>query len=748
MSLIDLKTDLTSLKYGKDTLGGGYSGQPYIQTKIPNTFNDLGPREDFILRGGANAITDSLTDIKRLGKMFTDTKSPSGLLFIAKQQLLSRTAVRTQTSGILNEGIYSPLNTLAQAGVVALGTHLNKQGINPFAQTGAYAYDNQSLYFNKVKPNPNTPTLSTNTNRLVEIYNEKQAVKNIDPNVRIYTGGPGSVLGVGKTAIRFADQRTGDNNAQKIANPDYFSGRNQQKSVDISNNLVGGLQIDTGNGTKTWIKAGAYFDGNAKNVYFVDNDNFINGLPSNNVNTPQSASLSQVPNNAETWTPDLSNPDSKKYYKTFSFPSGSSNLSYLLLNNTGVSGKYARLTKSTFSELFNTEGILGGGFYNFNVYDPAIEGNTWPITTPLAGINNTITYNQLDIIDTNINPLSGNPSSPVIQDFRKILRDKLGLNGNINGEATGTTSKSRPYNGPEAGNIENRVNLGDPGQRKNKYYGNYQLGVQGLNPADGTPNKKSIYGDISISTIGSFSPGLDKINSLPIYRSENVTTDDTVNDLCKFRIAVIDNDAPNFKTYMHFRAFLGGITDSYTANWNGFNYLGRGEQFYTYGGFNRQISLSWTVAAQSKQELIPMYKKLNYLASSLAPDYSPNGYMRGNLVQLTIGGYLYEQPGFITSLTYDIQEDTPWEIGIGTDTPGDGTVKELPHIIRVTGFQFTPIQRFVPKKQQLSFSNKNSTRNTNDDTGFVEGYGDQRFIALANGIGNENSNYNYNDTSL
>jgi hypothetical protein len=46
MPLIDLKTDFTSLKYGKDTLGGGYSGQPYIQTSIPNTFNDLGPRED------------------------------------------------------------------------------------------------------------------------------------------------------------------------------------------------------------------------------------------------------------------------------------------------------------------------------------------------------------------------------------------------------------------------------------------------------------------------------------------------------------------------------------------------------------------------------------------------------------------------------------------------------------------------------------------------------------------------------
>jgi hypothetical protein len=38
MGLIDLKTDLKSLKYGNDRLGGGDSGQPFIQTNI-NTVN-------------------------------------------------------------------------------------------------------------------------------------------------------------------------------------------------------------------------------------------------------------------------------------------------------------------------------------------------------------------------------------------------------------------------------------------------------------------------------------------------------------------------------------------------------------------------------------------------------------------------------------------------------------------------------------------------------------------------------------
>jgi hypothetical protein len=146
------------------------------------------------------------------------------------------------------------------------------------------------------------------------------------------------------------------------------------------------------------------------------------------------------------------------------------------------------------------------------------------------------------------------------------------------------------------------------------------------------------------------------------------------------------------------------------------------------------MSLSWTVAAQSKEELIPMYKKLNYLASTLAPDYSPQGYMRGNIAQLTVGGYVYEQPGIITGLTYDIQEDSPWEIGINTAGGIDETVKQLPHIIRVSSFNFIPIQDFIPSKQYLTFTNNQGTQDTNDDYGFANenGYGAQRFISLAN----------------
>jgi hypothetical protein len=194
------------------------------------------------------------------------------------------------------------------------------------------------------------------------------------------------------------------------------------------------------------------------------------------------------------------------------------------------------------------------------------------------------------------------------------------------------------------------------------------------------------------------------------------------------------------------------MDDNYNAEWNGFKYMGRGENFYRYNGFTRTINLGWTVAAQSKEELIPMYQKLNFLASSLAPDYSANGYMRGNLAVITVGGYLFDQPGIINSINYSVPTESPWEIGINDksgDTPGneygyDTAVKELPHIIRVTGFSFTPIHKFVPKLQKNiygnTYTNKDGTPlsyyidpKTQKPTPTVSEWGIERYIALATG---------------
>ena len=178
---------------------------------------------------------------------------------------------------------------------------------------------------------------------------------------------------------------------------------------------------------------------------------------------------------------------------------------------------------------------------------------------------------------------------------------------------------------------------------------------------------------------------------------------------------------------MHFRAFINSFNDNYGSSWDSISYMGRGEDLFKYSKFTREISVGFTVAAQSKEELIPQYKKLNYLASTLAPDYGTSGYMGGVITTLTLGGWLYEQPGFITSLGLTPPQESPWEIGIDTNGNSDSKVKELPHIINVE-MSFTPIHQFKPQLQTL------------------DGEGPSRFIALANAPYNPDPNDNTNYT--
>jgi len=113
-------TQLKSLKFGKDRPGGGDSGQPFLQESIDAPSQNPDYYNDFVLRGGIEAPIAAAQDVARLTKYLS---SPKGLLFISKQELLSRTGTKTEASkgiqylgGALNEGVYNPLSTLSQAG--------------------------------------------------------------------------------------------------------------------------------------------------------------------------------------------------------------------------------------------------------------------------------------------------------------------------------------------------------------------------------------------------------------------------------------------------------------------------------------------------------------------------------------------------------------------------------------------------------------------------------------------------------
>ena len=585
MGLIDLQTDLKSLKFGKDRFGGGDSGQPFIQNPIIDEPGKLTQADsDFILRGGARAPLNAAEDVARLTKYMFSAKSPSGLLFTAKQNLLSRVAPKTESSkgfgyagGALNAGVYTPLSTLAQAGVGFLGAHLNKQGLDPtspmsgvvggglFPGAGLNRYEDIIKKQDKNRLVTLTKLVKDNGNGETD-FNGVKGYNLFQGNSLIeYGGGPGSKLGIGKTRIKFADQKTGLNNDLNLSHPKYFN----EGGVKLHTSDVDNIKPYKG-ATQKYLDLGIQF---VKNSIITGSDGYELGF---------------------------------------------------------LTSSYSSL----YEESKESEELLKSG-------DQKSSRNL---------------FNE-DTVAPN-----GQPT------YLSSLNDKY---------PKPATELNKAFN------IETRLALGDPGREKGTY-------------ATDVTKKSQV---------------LDKINASPIYRTSEPElkgrNHGDYNDIVAFRIGIINPETPTETTYMNFRAFIDSFNDSYDASWKSQEYLGRAEKFYKYGGFNRDISLSFTVVAQSQGEMHGMYQKLNYLASSLAPTYTNYGYMAGNLAKLTVGDYIYEQTGFISSISYEVPQESSWELSLtpsigvaGTDD--SRTAKnpdELPYMIKVTGFKFTPIHQFRPEIQ-------------------------------------------------
>ena len=252
MPLIDLKTNLKSIKYGADQPGGGSSGLHYIQTKMPPTNLILlgalsGPgntnpiyrpgttgNSDFPIRGGGpdfNIGTQTFTisgkvDKERIKKFMKDPSR--GKIFLDKQIGLQLSNPKTETGksfqvaprsnilpGLLeNTRIYNDgKNTLEQVGAAGTGLHYPRAGVSPFDIKSKYYKDivgaqsllnassvvdvNRLLILRNLKLSSTPSKVIVNINQInnLGISLNRQLLFN-------YLGGPESTYGIGATVIK------------------------------------------------------------------------------------------------------------------------------------------------------------------------------------------------------------------------------------------------------------------------------------------------------------------------------------------------------------------------------------------------------------------------------------------------------------------------------------------------------------------------------------------------------------------
>tara|TARA_R110000796_G_scaffold58552_1_gene135246 strand:+ start:5764 stop:7554 length:1791 start_codon:yes stop_codon:yes gene_type:complete len=149
-----------------------------------------------------------------------------------------------------------------------------------------------------------------------------------------------------------------------------------------------------------------------------------------------------------------------------------------------------------------------------------------------------------------------------------------------------------------------------------------------------------------------------------------------------------------------FRASITSLGDSFNANWNPVTLIGRADPNYHYTGWSRDLSLNFDVYATSRDEMKPIWRKLNALAGYTTPEYNLDDIaLRAPWMRITIGDLFHQQPVVINSLGFDYSMDDPWEINIEDDQ----TMMQVPFKVSVT-CQLNVIMDYLPQKGGRFFS--------------------------------------------
>lgn len=156
---------------------------------------------------------------------------------------------------------------------------------------------------------------------------------------------------------------------------------------------------------------------------------------------------------------------------------------------------------------------------------------------------------------------------------------------------------------------------------------------------------------------------VDNVNSMGIldsllpYNANNTVYGP---DIIKFYFYDIINEK-----YIPFRATVLGINETNTAEWEQVEYIGRADKLFYYKGFTRNLAFNFKVVAHSIKELLPMWKRINYLTSLIRPSAytgGNSGFIVPPMIQLTLGDIYKNHNVLIDTCNLTIPDDASWEM--------------------------------------------------------------------------------------
>jgi len=645
-----------------------------INNSFDTTRNPSSP--DFLWRKNRYNIAHSFADAVRITKFLT---TPAGIFFIIKQELLERQNVKVDGYTRL----YNPASTIAQAGVNSIGYHLNKAGLNPFERSyfkggNSGYFDNAAKYKDRIGFINKTDTIGRGSNRLTILtlskINQETTVQTSlgyisnqygvngpdSEDLLTYGGGPGSILGIGNTNIRWQNktrtvllrrEKTKFAQVDNINNPSYLTPLGQPTIAWYYNprstsNIVNGITKKISVYQNVFLSLPEDQQDKLNRFYFGN----VNVLRNNN-NTI-SSSLYSHPGALEDGTPigkKGDDPSKPEYYT----PNGDVFVKWVYTAGIGVSSDYA--------DALNNNNIKVG-----NAFATLLNPNP---------IGEVTSISKTDIFGADKSDKDNNEFT--MDGEWLIIHKSLGK------------EKNTGFGGSGIQNFENYI--------LNTNYTKAVSEDESITQYAGF-NRETTYQASKTSYKGNFIPGYGRVLS-PNY-PVSAETPEINSDIIDFNFS-LHVPGTSEDRLINFTAYIEDWSDGVKAEWNPIKYMGRAESFYKYGGFSRDATVTFLVPALSRRNLIANYKKLNALAWSVSPSYSDIGLMRGVITYFTMGDYFRKMPTIIKNVEFSQIADMGWDIN--RRTSGEVFKREsqlytgqLPKGIKVT-VGFTPLHHFTPQ---------------------------------------------------
>jgi hypothetical protein len=667
-------TKLRSLKYGNDTSDGGNSGQPYIKTELkdldkPLTRVRLTKFDDGLIRGGhIGALNASIVDTIRIGKFLKDF--PKGPLFIAKQVGLQLSNPKLETKkglgGLLGSTrLYNlGINTLRQIPITAFGGHLTRHGLFPVT-------DDSIKYIKVVAEN----NKNSDDNRLVALTNKFTLGDQI--------GGVGEEFSLreerreNRAANREGRQANRDDNRfnrrlnrfvnrrERKFNRKWNQDRKQWDKEFNANNFVRSNFTRSGF-TRTDFKRNKLDVKSLLEQFTIDSynggPNSLYGIGRTTINryafTDDKRKIQEAFDEAESKTTD---PDRTEFKDPLTEQSRIDTGEWDI-------GSISNPLSPRSNPLNNIKEE-----FQFK----AIKRN--PETKFFYGAGISTSKLQSDIGNGNINVVEPVTLSPAINPVISAPFDKFSVI-KYTKENTDYTNKTRE--------IRNQT-VEETGKNE------FEIKIKLRNVKASIVDVKQPIADGKLGLEETYTTG--SMVSFPITEIEHTTNNG--NSVFKTKEVSVDREADKYGSFYYLNkrktvpnfdrndrdimlvsftpinpfeatnlrnvvmvAYISGFKYNSNSTWNPVKYVGRSESFYTFTEHKRDVSFNLQIPCFNETELREKHRGLGELLAIGSGTYDDNNRLGGVITKLTLGSYLVEEPGILTSVSFDIPDTSSWDL--------------------------------------------------------------------------------------